>query len=166
MFHYQIITKSTCGVIHYSHTLWSGVSLLMFSPAAGGCISANSTSHWTGRWCGRLGGVFFATCTTGGPSEVQNHQGQERHGQRHVSHLLSSLGARGWQEGEDATSIRGLCSVNMFWKWWFKKMYFVFPQVFLLAGRKRKKSKTSNYLISIDPTDLSRGGESFIGKLR
>lgn len=40
------------------------------------------------------------------------------------------------------------------------------PQVFLLAGRKRKKSKTSNYLISIDPTDMSRGGESFIGKLR
>lgn len=39
-------------------------------------------------------------------------------------------------------------------------------QVFLLAGRKRKKSKTSNYLISIDPTDLSRGGENFIGKLR
>uniref|UniRef100_A0A8C6SYH3 Tubby-like protein n=1 Tax=Neogobius melanostomus TaxID=47308 RepID=A0A8C6SYH3_9GOBI len=38
-------------------------------------------------------------------------------------------------------------------------------KVFLLAGRKRKKSKTSNYLISIDPTDLSRGGESFIGKL-
>ncbi|KAG5849175.1 hypothetical protein ANANG_G00107190 [Anguilla anguilla] len=32
-------------------------------------------------------------------------------------------------------------------------------RVFLLAGRKRKKSKTSNYLISIDPTDLSRGGE-------
>ncbi|KAH0616345.1 hypothetical protein JD844_027384 [Phrynosoma platyrhinos] len=39
-------------------------------------------------------------------------------------------------------------------------------KVFLLAGRKRKKSKTSNYLISIDPTDLSREGESFIGKLR
>ncbi|KAG9493240.1 hypothetical protein GDO78_001248 [Eleutherodactylus coqui] len=38
--------------------------------------------------------------------------------------------------------------------------------VFLLAGRKRKKSKTSNYLISIDATDLSRGGENFIGKLR
>ncbi|OXB70608.1 UNVERIFIED_CONTAM: hypothetical protein H355_013659 [Colinus virginianus] len=33
-------------------------------------------------------------------------------------------------------------------------------------GRKRKKSKTSNYLISVDPTDLSREGESFIGKLR
>ncbi|XP_018608279.1 tubby protein homolog isoform X1 [Scleropages formosus] len=39
-------------------------------------------------------------------------------------------------------------------------------KVFLLAGRKRKKSKTSNYLISIDPTNLSRDGESFIGKLR
>ncbi|KAM5223217.1 tubby protein homolog isoform 11-T11 [Hipposideros larvatus] len=39
-------------------------------------------------------------------------------------------------------------------------------KVFLLAGRKRKKSKTSNYLISVDPTDLSRGGDSYIGKLR
>ncbi|XP_020910292.1 tubby-related protein 3 [Exaiptasia diaphana] len=39
-------------------------------------------------------------------------------------------------------------------------------KVFLLAGRKRKKSTTSNYLISTDATDLSRGGESFIGKLR
>ena len=35
-----------------------------------------------------------------------------------------------------------------------------------MAGRKRKRSKTSNYLISTDPTDLSRGGEAFIGKLR
>lgn len=42
----------------------------------------------------------------------------------------------------------------------------LFFQTFLLAGRKRKKSKTSNYLISVDPTDLSRKGESFIGKLR
>lgn len=40
------------------------------------------------------------------------------------------------------------------------------PKVFLLAGRKRKKSKTSNYLISVDPTDLSRGGDSYVGKLR
>lgn len=39
-------------------------------------------------------------------------------------------------------------------------------KVFLLAARKRKKSKSSNYLISIDPTDLSRGGDNFIGKLR
>ncbi|XP_077565397.1 tubby-related protein 3 isoform X2 [Stigmatopora nigra] len=39
-------------------------------------------------------------------------------------------------------------------------------KVFLLAGRKRKYSKTAHYLISVDPTDLSREGESFIGKLR
>ncbi|CAB3359755.1 Hypothetical predicted protein [Cloeon dipterum] len=39
-------------------------------------------------------------------------------------------------------------------------------KVFLLAARKRKKSTTSNYLISTDPTDLSRAGESFVGKLR
>nr|XP_033816625.1 tubby protein-like [Geotrypetes seraphini] len=39
-------------------------------------------------------------------------------------------------------------------------------RLFLMAGRKRKKSKTSNYLISVDPTDLSRGGTSFIGKVR
>ncbi|CAG9865342.1 unnamed protein product [Phyllotreta striolata] len=39
-------------------------------------------------------------------------------------------------------------------------------KVFLLAARKRKKSATSNYLISTDPTDLSRNAESFVGKLR
>ncbi|XP_045628123.1 tubby-related protein 2 isoform X1 [Ursus americanus] len=37
---------------------------------------------------------------------------------------------------------------------------------FLLAGRKRKRSKTSNYLISLDPTDLSRDGDHFVGKVR
>ncbi|KAF0872461.1 TULP2 protein, partial [Crocuta crocuta] len=36
---------------------------------------------------------------------------------------------------------------------------------FLLAGRKRKRSKTSNYLISLDPTDLSRDGDNFVGKV-
>ncbi|XP_018562980.1 protein king tubby [Anoplophora glabripennis] len=39
-------------------------------------------------------------------------------------------------------------------------------KVFLLAARKRKKSATSNYLISTDPTDLSRSADSFVGKLR
>uniref|UniRef100_A0A1I7XTI4 Tub domain-containing protein n=1 Tax=Heterorhabditis bacteriophora TaxID=37862 RepID=A0A1I7XTI4_HETBA len=39
-------------------------------------------------------------------------------------------------------------------------------KVFLLAARKRKKSTTANYLISIDPTDLSRVGASFVGKVR
>ncbi|KAM4825377.1 tubby-related protein 2 isoform 1-T1 [Thomomys bottae] len=37
---------------------------------------------------------------------------------------------------------------------------------FLLAGRKRKRSKTSNYLISMDPTDMSRDGVNFVGKVR
>ncbi|XP_067906797.1 tubby-related protein 3-like isoform X1 [Heterodontus francisci] len=39
-------------------------------------------------------------------------------------------------------------------------------KLFLLAGRKRKKSKTSNYLISVDATDLSREADSYVGKLR
>lgn len=39
-------------------------------------------------------------------------------------------------------------------------------RVFLLAGRKRKKSTTSNYLITTDPTNLSKAGDTFIGKLR
>ncbi|XP_050783652.1 tubby-related protein 2 isoform X2 [Gopherus flavomarginatus] len=39
-------------------------------------------------------------------------------------------------------------------------------KLFLMSGRKRKKSKTSNYLISLDPIDLSRGGDGFIGKVR
>lgn len=39
-------------------------------------------------------------------------------------------------------------------------------KMFLLAARKRKRSKTSNYLISIDATDLNRDGENFVGKLR
>jgi hypothetical protein len=39
-------------------------------------------------------------------------------------------------------------------------------KMFLLAARKRKRSKTSNYLLSIDATDLARDGENFVGKLR
>ena len=39
-------------------------------------------------------------------------------------------------------------------------------KIFLLGARKRKKSKSSNYLISVDATDLSRKGENFIGKVR
>lgn len=37
---------------------------------------------------------------------------------------------------------------------------------FFVAARKRKKSATSNYLISTDPTELSRTADSFAGKLR
>lgn len=39
-------------------------------------------------------------------------------------------------------------------------------KTFLLAGRKRKRCATSTYLLSTDPTDLSRAGESYVGKLR
>uniref|UniRef100_A0A8C9UKT3 Tubby-like protein n=1 Tax=Spermophilus dauricus TaxID=99837 RepID=A0A8C9UKT3_SPEDA len=50
-------------------------------------------------------------------------------------------------------------------------IYFLYLEVedgrkhFLLAGRKRKRSKTSNYLISLDPENLSRNGDSFVGKV-
>lgn len=36
----------------------------------------------------------------------------------------------------------------------------------MFTGRKRKKSKTSNYIVSCDPTDLSRQADGFVGKLR
>ncbi len=39
-------------------------------------------------------------------------------------------------------------------------------KTFLLAARKRKKSRSSNYLISTSLTNLSRNGNNFIGKLR
>lgn len=39
-------------------------------------------------------------------------------------------------------------------------------KVFMLAGRKRKKCKTSNYLISSDAADLSKDSESYVAKLR
>src|SRR5688500_15076634 len=37
---------------------------------------------------------------------------------------------------------------------------------FLLAGRKRKKSRTSNYLVSLDKEDLARGSGQYVGKVR
>eukprot|EP00899_Mesostigma_viride_P012551 jgi/Mesvir1/21297/Mv21688-RA.1 len=37
---------------------------------------------------------------------------------------------------------------------------------FLLSARKRKKSKSSNYLISLDEEDMSRQSGNFFGKLR
>uniref|UniRef100_A0A914E151 Tubby-like protein n=1 Tax=Acrobeloides nanus TaxID=290746 RepID=A0A914E151_9BILA len=39
-------------------------------------------------------------------------------------------------------------------------------RIFLLAARRRKKSATANYLLSTDPTDLTRDARSFIGKVR
>lgn len=40
------------------------------------------------------------------------------------------------------------------------------PDRFLLAARKRMKSKSSNYLISIDQNDLARDGDGYVAKLR
>lgn len=45
-------------------------------------------------------------------------------------------------------------------------MKWHFLQMFMLAGRKRKKSATSNYLFSTDPTNLARQADSYCGKLR
>jgi tubby-related protein 1 len=39
-------------------------------------------------------------------------------------------------------------------------------KIFLLAARRRKKSATANYLLSTDPTDLSRNAKSFMAKVR
>ena len=48
-------------------------------------------------------------------------------------------------------------------------MYYVFLELgnqFLLAARKRKMQRTSNYVISLDQTDLERDSSSFVGKVR
>lgn len=48
----------------------------------------------------------------------------------------------------------------------YLEMDTINKKLFLLAARKRKRSRSSNYLISTDPKDLSRDGKNFIGKLR
>src|SRR5689334_15724892 len=48
-------------------------------------------------------------------------------------------------------------------------LFFVYLEdgnQFLVAGRKRKKSKTSNYLVSIDKDDLARQSGNYVGKVR
>ena len=46
------------------------------------------------------------------------------------------------------------------------EMETVSKKLFLLAARKRKKSRSSNYLISTSSKDLSREGRNYVGKLR
>ena len=48
----------------------------------------------------------------------------------------------------------------------YLEMETVSKKMFLLAARKRKKSRSSNYLISTDAKDLSRDGKNYVGKLR
>eukprot|EP00240_Pyramimonas_obovata_P003820 CAMPEP_0118927274 /NCGR_PEP_ID=MMETSP1169-20130426/4782_1 /TAXON_ID=36882 /ORGANISM="Pyramimonas obovata, Strain CCMP722" /LENGTH=367 /DNA_ID=CAMNT_0006869011 /DNA_START=209 /DNA_END=1309 /DNA_ORIENTATION=+ len=46
------------------------------------------------------------------------------------------------------------------------QLYLTNGDQFLLAARRRKKSNSSNYLVSLDPEDLARGGAGFHAKLR
>ena len=39
-------------------------------------------------------------------------------------------------------------------------------QTFLMAAQKRKRNRSSNYLISVDQHDLNRGSDSTVAKLR
>lgn len=101
---------------------------------------------------------------------MQDNQRQERSGERNISHILPSHGKGGWEEGK--TRREKPCQTFQSFALGMSEYADILlcnvlnAQVFLMAGRKRKKCKTSNYLISIDPTDLSRDTESFIGKLR
>ena len=44
-------------------------------------------------------------------------------------------------------------------------LYLKFGDQFLLAAKKRKMNKKSNYLISSDRSSLSRDGPGYVGKL-
>lgn len=77
-----------------------GVFFFPPPPGAGGGVSAHSAGQRPCRGRGRPGGVCAAAGAPGGPSEVQNHQGQEGHGPRHVPHLLPAPGEGGREEGE------------------------------------------------------------------
>ena len=46
------------------------------------------------------------------------------------------------------------------------ELYLKEGDKFLMAARKRKKNKSSNYLISLDKDDLARNSGNFFGKLR
>jgi len=45
-------------------------------------------------------------------------------------------------------------------------LYFENGNKFLLSARKRKKNRSSNYLLSLERGDLSRGSPNFFGKVR
>lgn len=68
--------------------------------------------------------------------------------------------------GSGASRAGAVSGASLVPQFHFVTSLFLSLQVFLLASRKRKRSKTANYLISRDPTNLSRGGEDFVGKLR
>lgn len=112
------------------------------------------------RVCWRPQGVCFASGSQRCDHPVSGDEGQERDGEGHLPDLLPAPGEGGRQKG-----LR-LHSFVIIWS----ALTLVCPdasnKVFLMAGRKRKKCKTSNYLISTDPTNLNRDTSCYIGKLR
>lgn len=110
--------------------------------------------------------VLFASGPPRRDHRVQGHQGQARHGEGHLPDVLPPHGEGGRQKGRHLdTSQRRDGGVSV--RSSFHRAFLcVLTKVFLMAGRKRKKCKTSNYLISTDPTNLSRDTNCYIGKLR
>lgn len=119
--------------------------------------------------CGGPEEVCPASCSQGHDHPVPGDQGPQGHGERHLPHLLPAPGEGGRQEGGSLLSSQTLIA-DPFVRWNPFLQWLVFlalqTKVFLMAGRKRKKCKTSNYLISTDPTNLSKDTNCYIGKLR
>lgn len=103
--HYSVLMKVNSNASLTNPSSHKGSCSGLFSPTGGG-LSSHSTGQWSCHRCRWPWRVFFATSTPGSQSEVQNHKRQEGHGQRHVSHLLSSPGERRWQEGEKSQGQR------------------------------------------------------------
>lgn len=62
-----------------------------------------------------------------------------------------------------------MCKIQLASKGFGYPTYMVYLEEtnqFLLSARKRKRSKTPNYLISTDSSDLARASENYIGKVR
>lgn len=123
--------------------------------------------------CGGPREVRFAPSPQRRDNPVSGHEGQERRGERHLPDLLPPPGEGERQEGRHFGKVHlSRCAhyLQLYWPVHVCSnvcfVYSVTTKVFLMAGRKRKKCKTSNYLISTDPTDLSRDTNCYIGKLR
>lgn len=116
--------------------------------------------------CGWSQGVCFASGSQRCDHPVSGDEGQERDGEGYLPNILPPPGEGGRQKGRCLHLIIDCPSADL----WMAVLMCACPdapaKVFLMAGRKRKKCKTSNYLISTDPTNLSRDTSCYIGKLR
>lgn len=131
-------------------------------------FSCSTVSAIVPNLCGGPEEVCPASCSQGHDHPVPGDQGPQGHGERHLPHLLPAPGEGGWQEGGSLLSSHTLIADPFVLMIPSLMFFFVALQtkVFLMAGRKRKKCKTSNYLISTDPTNLSKDTNCYIGKLR